>query len=77
MMQREAVALLKTTIYHSVPVSHRKVPKLKTSDAVRAALDPHDHPIKGPQQSISEQEMHTRVFPMHGLRIWQSLVEYA
>ncbi|KAH9927178.1 alpha/beta-hydrolase [Epithele typhae] len=71
----EAVALLRTNVYHSAPVTHIKVPKLRTSDAVRAALDPHDHPIHAPQQSVSEQQVRTRAFPMHGLRIWQSLVE--
>ncbi|KAI0637973.1 alpha/beta-hydrolase [Trametes polyzona] len=71
----EAVALLKKTIYHNAPATHKTVPKLKTSDAVRAALDPHDHPIKPPQQSVSEQQVHTQFIPMHGLRMWQSLVE--
>ena len=76
-LQHEAVALLKKTLYHSAPVTHRKVPKLRTSDALRAAFDPHDHPLKAPQQSVSEQQVHTQFIPMHGLRIWQSLVEYA
>ncbi|KAI0650222.1 alpha/beta-hydrolase [Trametes meyenii] len=71
----EAVALLKKTIYHNAPVTHRTVPKLKTSDAVRAAFDPHDHPIKPPQQSVSEQQVHPQFVPMHGLRMWQSIVE--
>ncbi|KAI0356462.1 alpha/beta-hydrolase [Trametes cingulata] len=73
----EAVALLKKTIYHNAPATHRTVPKLKTSDAVRAAFDPHDHPIKPPQQSVSEQQVHTHFIPVHGLRMWQSLVECA
>ncbi|KAI0772028.1 alpha/beta-hydrolase [Trametes elegans] len=71
----EAVALLKKSIYHNAPATHRTVPKLKTSDAVRAAFDPHDHPIKPPQQSVSEQQIRAQFIPMHGLRIWQSLVE--
>ncbi|KAI0751533.1 alpha/beta-hydrolase [Daedaleopsis nitida] len=71
----EAVALLKRTVYHSAPVTHPRVPKIKTSDAFRAAFDPHDHPIKPPQQSVSEQQVHTQFIPVHGLRIWQSLVE--
>ena len=76
-LQSEAVALLKKSIYHNAPATHHTVPKLKTSDAVRAAFDPHDHPLKAPQQSVSEQQVHTQFIPMHGLRIWQSLVEYA
>ncbi|KAH9894438.1 alpha/beta-hydrolase [Cubamyces lactineus] len=71
----EAVALLKKTIYHNAPATHRTVPKLKTSDAVRAVFDPDDHPTKAPQQSVSEQQVHAQVIPMHGLRMWQSLVE--
>ncbi|KAI0824710.1 alpha/beta-hydrolase [Trametes gibbosa] len=71
----EAVALLKKTIYHNAPATHRTVPKLKTSDAVRAALDPRDHPVKPPQQSVSEQQVHAQFMPMHGMRIWQSIVE--
>ncbi|KAI0368056.1 alpha/beta-hydrolase [Pilatotrama ljubarskyi] len=71
----EAVALLKKTIYHNAPATHRTVPKLKMSDAMRAAFAPHDHPIKPPQQSVSEQQVHTHFIPVHGLRMWQSLVE--
>ncbi|KAI0677037.1 alpha/beta-hydrolase [Trametes maxima] len=71
----EAVALLKKTIYHNAPATHRTVPKLRTSDAVRAAFDPHDHPIKPPQQSVSEQQVHPQFVPMHGLRMWQSIIE--
>ncbi|KAI0722242.1 alpha/beta-hydrolase [Cerioporus squamosus] len=71
----EAVALLKKTVYYSPPVTHRYVAKLKTSDAVRAVFDPRDHPLKPPQQSVSEQQVHTQLIPMHGLRMWQSLVE--
>ncbi|RPD66751.1 alpha/beta-hydrolase [Lentinus tigrinus ALCF2SS1-7] len=71
----EAVALLKKTLYHSAPVTHRRVPKLKTSDAVRAVFDPRDHPLKPPQQSVSEQQVHAQFIPVHGLRMWQSLIE--
>lgn len=52
------------------------MPKLKTSDALRAAFDPDDHPTKAPQQSVSEQQVHTQFIPVHGLRIWQPLVEF-
>ena len=74
--QHEAVALLKKTIYHNAPVTHQRVPKMKTMDAVRAAFDPHDHPTKPPQQSVSEEQVHEQFIPMHGLRMWQYLVEY-
>lgn len=73
-IQRDAVALLKKTIYHNAPQTHQNVPKLKTSDAILAALDPHDSPKKPPQQSASEQQVETHLLPIHGLRIWQSLV---
>lgn len=72
----EAVALLKKSIYHTAPATHRMVPKLKTSDAIRAAFDPEDHPTKAPQQSVSEQQIHPHGIPIHGLRIWQSLLTY-
>ncbi|CDO68138.1 hypothetical protein BN946_scf185003.g10 [Trametes cinnabarina] len=71
----EAVALLKKTIYHNAPATHHTVPKLKASDALRAVFDRHDHPFKAPQQSVSEQQVHTQLVSMHGLRMWQSLVE--
>ncbi|GBE80022.1 alpha/beta-hydrolase [Sparassis crispa] len=71
---REAVALLKMHIYHSAPATHKTVPRRKTSDAIRAAFDPMDHPTKPPRQSISEQQNKTHVIPVHGLRIWPSLL---
>ncbi|KAI0921632.1 hypothetical protein AcW2_006545 [Taiwanofungus camphoratus] len=72
----EAVALLKKNIYHTAPATHHLVPKLRISDAIRAAFEREDHPTKPPQQSASEQQIHTHVMPMHGLRIWQSLITY-
>lgn len=72
----EAVALLKKSIYHTAPVTHRMIPKLKTSDAIRAAFDKDDHPTQAPQQSVSEQQIHPHGMPIHGVRIWQSLVTY-
>ncbi|RDX53666.1 alpha/beta-hydrolase [Lentinus brumalis] len=71
----EAVALLKKALYYSAPVTHHRLGKIKTSDAVRAVFDHHDHPLKPPRQSVSEQQVHTQVIPIHGLRMWQSLVE--
>ncbi|KAH8106038.1 alpha/beta-hydrolase [Cristinia sonorae] len=73
---REAVALMKKMIYHTAPVTHKTVPKVKTSDAVRAAFDPEDHPTKAPKQSVSEQQTYARIVPFHGLRMWQGLVSY-
>ncbi|TBU23510.1 alpha/beta-hydrolase [Dichomitus squalens] len=72
---REAVALLKKAIYHSAPVTHHQVPKQKVSGMIRAAFDPHDMAIKPPPQSVAEQQVHSRLVPMHGLRMWQTLVE--
>ncbi|THV08365.1 alpha/beta-hydrolase [Dendrothele bispora CBS 962.96] len=72
----EALALLKKSIYHSAPVTHATVPKLKPSDAVRAAFDPHDDPTRPPKQSVSEQQRKANIIPMHGLRIWNVLVSY-
>ncbi|KAL0949342.1 hypothetical protein HGRIS_009412 [Hohenbuehelia grisea] len=72
----EALALLKKCIYHTAPVTHQTIPKRKVMDAVRAAFDPHDNPVKAPKQSVSEQQTYANIIPMHGLRIWDSLVSY-
>ena len=74
--QRESVALAKKSIYFSAPMTHKNVPQRSTGDAVRAAFDPEDHPLKPPKQSVSEQQTETNVVPIHGLRIWQNLVSY-
>ncbi|PSS35406.1 hypothetical protein PHLCEN_2v1561 [Hermanssonia centrifuga] len=71
---RESIALLKKSIYHSAPVTHKNVPKRSTADAMMAAFDPDDSPVKPPKQS--EQQTESNILPMHGLRIWQSLVTY-
>ena len=65
---------MKKIIYHTAPTTHKTVPKVKTSDALRAAFDPEDHPTKAPRQSVSEQQTYARMVPFHGLRMWQSLV---
>ncbi|KAG6915654.1 hypothetical protein DXG01_010524 [Tephrocybe rancida] len=70
----EALALLKKSIYHTAPVTHTTVPKLRVSDAIRAALDPYDDPNKPPQQSVSEQQVHARLIPIHGLRLWDNII---
>ncbi|KAH9844100.1 alpha/beta-hydrolase [Rhodofomes roseus] len=72
----EAVALLKKNVYHTAPATHKMVPKLKTSDVVRGAFEKHDYPRDPPPQSASEQQVYPPSSPMHGLRIWQSLVTY-
>ncbi|KAJ7490392.1 alpha/beta-hydrolase [Mycena galericulata] len=74
----EALALIKKHIYHTAPVTHRTVPKLKLSDAVRAAFDPNDDPNKPPRQSVSEAQVRNSFIPdsLHGLRIWDVLVGY-
>lgn len=73
---REAVALLKKVIYHSAPPSHQQVPKMKVVDVIRAALDPNDSALKVPTQSVSEQQIRMRISSLHGLKLWQSIVEW-
>ncbi|EIW82351.1 alpha beta-hydrolase [Coniophora puteana RWD-64-598 SS2] len=69
----DALSLLKKTIYHSAPVTHKTLPTLKTSDAIKAAFDPNDDPFRPPRQSASEQQ--TRSFMnLHGLSVWESLI---
>ncbi|KAL0570091.1 hypothetical protein V5O48_011866 [Marasmius crinis-equi] len=72
----EAFALMRKHIYHTAPVTHRIVPKLTKSEAFKAAVDPHDDPIRPPKQSVSEQQVKNHILPMHGLRMWDSLVRY-
>lgn len=75
-MQAEAVALLKKNVYHTAPATHKMVPKLKPSDVVRGAFEERDRPRDPPPQSVSEQQVHPPSSPMHGLRIWQSLITW-
>lgn len=72
--QLEALALLKKHIYHTAPATHRTIPKLKLSDAIKAAFDPHDDPNKPPKQA--EAQVRNSVVPdsLHGLRIWDVIV---
>lgn len=72
--QQEALALLKKHIYHSPPLTHKNVPKLKISDAIKAAFDPNDDPVKAPRQSVSEEQTKVQMPLMHGLRIWDGLL---
>jgi hypothetical protein len=74
-VQPEALALLKKTIYNTAPVTHQTVPKMKTSDIIRATFDPNDDQNQHPQQSVSEQQVRKQIFPgLHGLRMWDSLL---
>jgi hypothetical protein len=50
------------------------MPKLKATDVIRAAFDPHDDPNRPPRQSVSEQQVKTYIIPVHGLKIWDVLV---
>lgn len=51
------------------------MPRLKTSDAIRASLDPHDNPNEPPQQSVSEEQVDRLQIPaLHGLRIWEKIL---
>ncbi|KAH0587778.1 hypothetical protein H2248_006536 [Termitomyces sp. 'cryptogamus'] len=72
----EALALLKKTIYHTAPVTHKTVPNMRMSDTICAALNPRDNPNKPPQQSVSEQQVRARLIPVHGLRLWDSIIRY-
>ena len=49
---------------------------MKTMQVIRAAFDPHDDPLQAPKQSVSEQQTKTHIIPMHGLRIWDTLLSY-
>ncbi|KAJ7240331.1 Alpha/Beta hydrolase protein [Mycena haematopus] len=74
----DALALLKKHIYHTAPSTHRVIPKLKLSDAIRAAFDPNDDPNKPPKQSVSEAQVRSSFIPnfLHGMKIWDVLVGY-
>ncbi|KAI0045124.1 alpha/beta-hydrolase [Auriscalpium vulgare] len=70
----EALALLKKSVYHNAPTTHKTVPKMKAMQTLRATFDPDDSPVKAPKQSVSEQQKHTSVMPVHGLSIWNSIL---
>ncbi|KDQ64305.1 hypothetical protein JAAARDRAFT_64179 [Jaapia argillacea MUCL 33604] len=72
----EALALLRKSIYHTAPATHKMVPKLKAADAVRAAFDPNDDPVRAPRQSVSEQQVKSHLLPIHGLSMWSAIVSY-
>ncbi|KAL1739354.1 hypothetical protein HDZ31DRAFT_77657, partial [Schizophyllum fasciatum] len=72
----ESLALLRKTIYHTAPQTHITIPRMKTMQVIRAAFDPHDDPLQPPKQSVSEQQTKTHIIPMHGLRIWDTLLSY-
>jgi hypothetical protein len=72
--QPEAVALLKKSIYHTAPRTHKTVPKMGIIGVVAATLDPKDDPNRPPQQSVSEQQVQANIIPVHGLRVWDGLL---
>lgn len=45
-------------------------------EVIKATLNPSDHPVNPPPQSVSEQQVRANVIPMHGLRIWDAIVGY-
>lgn len=69
----EALALLKKNIYHTAPVTHKTIPRVKKVDVVLAALNT---PFRPPRQSVSEQQVHTGMRYIHGMRMWQFIVSY-
>ncbi|KAG1755513.1 Alpha/Beta hydrolase protein [Suillus lakei] len=71
---REALALLKKSIYHTAPATHKTIPRVKKMDVVVAAFDHNDAPFRPPKQSVSEQQVRTGMRHIHGLRMWQSIV---
>jgi hypothetical protein len=64
--------LLKKSIYHTAPITHKTIPRVPKMDLIRAALDPHDKVGRPPQQSASEQQQSEN--PLHGLSMWDALV---
>ncbi|RXW25139.1 hypothetical protein EST38_g704 [Candolleomyces aberdarensis] len=73
----ESLALLRTSIYYAAPITHKTVPRLKASDALRATFDPHDDPNAPPKQSASEQQVdRMQIAPLNGLRIWEKILGY-
>lgn len=73
---REALALLQKSIYHAVPATHKTIPRVKKVDAILAVFDPINAPFRPPRQSVSEQQAHTGMQCIHGMRMWQSIVSY-
>ncbi|GJE84268.1 alpha/beta-hydrolase [Phanerochaete sordida] len=71
---RESIALVKKCIYYKAPATHKTIPKRSASDAIRAAFDRDDNPVKAPKQSVSEQQTDNNILPMHGLRMWQNII---
>lgn len=69
----EALALLKKSIYHTAPATHKTIPKMKT---VNIVLGTFNAPFRPPRQSVSEQQVHTGMRHIHGMRMWQSIVSY-
>lgn len=68
--------MLKKSIYHTAPKTHMTIPKAKMMQNFRAAFDPNDDPFRAPRQSVSEQQKKTYIVPMHGLTLWNSVLQY-
>ncbi|KAI0787047.1 hypothetical protein BC629DRAFT_1593579 [Irpex lacteus] len=73
---RESIAMVKKTIYYTAPVTHKTVPKRSAMDVVKAAFDTEDNLAKAPFQSVSEEQKPASVIPVHGLRMWQGILNY-
>ncbi|KAG2154960.1 alpha beta-hydrolase [Suillus bovinus] len=71
---QEALVLLKESIYHTAPATHKTIPRVKKVDFVLAAFYPDDSPCRRPRHSVSEQQVHTGMRYIHGMRMWQSIV---
>jgi len=67
--------LLRKIIYHTAPITHQTVPRLKASDAFRATMDPNDNPNAPPRQSVAEQQVNRlSIAALNGLRIWEKIL---
>jgi hypothetical protein len=74
LIQPEALALLKKSIFYTAPSTHRTIPRRKLGAQIRSAFNPHDRVLHPPKQSASEQQQSTG--PMHGLQMWSGIVKY-
>ncbi|KAI0089132.1 alpha/beta-hydrolase [Irpex rosettiformis] len=73
---RESIAMVKKAIYYTAPVTHKTVPKRGAMDIFKAAFDTEDNLVKAPSQSASEEQRPANIVPIHGLRMWQGILNY-
>ncbi|KAI0700770.1 alpha/beta-hydrolase [Cytidiella melzeri] len=73
---RESLAMIRKAIYYSAPVTHKTVPKRHARDVFRAAFDPEDNLAKAPHQSVSEEQTSANILPVHGLQMWQGIINF-